>query len=73
MVMLPENTDDHVHLFLPVVRFKFYLLMFFSWVSLVKMSAILAPLASIAVVLELKRSQVTYLVTVNQGSSVFQG
>lgn len=47
--------------------------MLFSWVSLVKMSAILAPLASIAVVLELKRSQVTYLVTVNQGSSVFQG
>lgn len=23
MVMLPENTDDHVHLFLPVVRFNF--------------------------------------------------
>ena len=73
MVMLPENTDDHVHLFLPVVRFKFYLLMFFSWVSLVKMSAIPALLASIAVVLELKRSQVVYLVTVIQGSSVFQG
>lgn len=47
--------------------------MFFSWVSLVKMSAIPALLASIAVVLELKRSQATYLVTVNQGSSVFQG
>lgn len=47
--------------------------MFFSWVLLVKMSAILALLASIAVVLELKRSRVTYLVTVNQGSSVSQG
>ena len=23
MVMLPENTDDHVHLFLPVLRFNF--------------------------------------------------